>query len=71
VAALILGKAAFGDAGLAFPLLVPAIGVVTAMIGIFAVAPRRADRSGMRAIDRGFFVSAATSLVLVAVAVFV
>ncbi|GAA3052392.1 hypothetical protein GCM10020000_37370 [Streptomyces olivoverticillatus] len=35
VAALILGKAAFGDSGLAFPLLVPAIGVVTAMIGIF------------------------------------
>ena len=47
VAALILGKAAFGDSGLAFPLLVPAIGVLTAMIGIFAVAPRRADRSGM------------------------
>ncbi|MBB4890133.1 K(+)-stimulated pyrophosphate-energized sodium pump [Streptomyces netropsis] len=71
VAALILGKAAFGDAGLAFPLLVPAIGVVTAMIGIFAVAPRRADRSGMTAINRGFFISAVISLVLVAVAVFV
>ncbi|MFF5127714.1 sodium-translocating pyrophosphatase [Streptomyces syringium] len=71
VAALILGKAAFGDAGLAFPLLVPAIGVVTAMIGIFAVAPRRADRSGMTAINRGFFISAVISLVLVAAAVFV
>ncbi|MFJ8981180.1 sodium-translocating pyrophosphatase [Streptomyces sp. NPDC102282] len=71
VAALILGKAAFGDSGLAFPLIVPAIGVVTAMIGIFAVAPRRADRSGMSAINRGFFVSAVISLVLVAVAVFV
>ncbi|MFD9539602.1 sodium-translocating pyrophosphatase [Streptomyces sp. NPDC060022] len=71
VAALILGKAAFGDAGLAFPLIVPAIGVVTAMIGIFAVAPRRADRSGMTAINRGFFISAVISLVLVAVAVFV
>ncbi|MFE8007089.1 sodium-translocating pyrophosphatase [Streptomyces sp. NPDC057418] len=71
VAALILGKAAFGDPGLAFPLIVPAIGVVTAMIGIFAVAPRRADRSGMTAINRGFFVSAVISLVLVAVAVFV
>ncbi|MBN0048740.1 sodium-translocating pyrophosphatase [Streptomyces actuosus] len=70
VAALILGKAAFGDAGLAFPLLVPAIGVITAMIGIFAVAPRRADRSGMTAINRGFFVSAVISLALVAVAVF-
>ncbi|MEV4432219.1 sodium-translocating pyrophosphatase [Streptomyces sp. NPDC049585] len=70
VAALILGKATFGDAGLAFPLLVPAIGVVTAMIGIFAVAPRRKDRSGMTAINRGFFVSAVISLVLVAIAVF-
>ncbi|MEV6147817.1 sodium-translocating pyrophosphatase [Streptomyces sp. NPDC051992] len=71
VAALILGKAAFGDSGLAFPLIVPAIGVITAMIGIFAVAPRRADRSGMTAINRGFFVSAVISLALVAVAVFV
>ncbi|MEU0133785.1 sodium-translocating pyrophosphatase [Streptomyces sp. NPDC006296] len=71
VAALILGKAAFGDAGLAFPLIVPAIGVVTAVIGILLVAPRRADRSGMSAVHRGFFVSAVISLVLVAVAVLV
>ncbi|OIJ69713.1 sodium-translocating pyrophosphatase [Streptomyces mangrovisoli] len=71
VAALILGKVAFGDSGLAFPLIVPAIGVLTAMIGIFAVAPRRTDRSGMSAINRGFFISAVISLVLVAVAVFV
>ncbi|MEU5302120.1 sodium-translocating pyrophosphatase [Streptomyces noursei] len=71
VAALILGTAAFGDAGLAFPLLVPAIGVLTAMVGIFVVSPRRRDRSGMTAINRGFFVSAGISLVLVAAAVFV
>ncbi|MFE4370969.1 sodium-translocating pyrophosphatase [Streptomyces sp. NPDC056835] len=71
VAALILGKAAFGDFGLAFPLIVPAIGVITAMIGIFAVAPRRVDRSGMSAINRGFFISAVISLALVAVASFV
>ncbi|MGW7353542.1 sodium-translocating pyrophosphatase [Streptomyces sp. NPDC054784] len=68
VAALILGTAVFGDAGLAFPLLVPAIGVITAMIGVFAVAPRPTDRSGMTAINRGFFISAVISLVLVAVA---
>ncbi|MFD7949346.1 sodium/proton-translocating pyrophosphatase, partial [Streptomyces sp. NPDC059744] len=67
VAALILGKAAFGDAGLAFPLIVPAIGVITAMIGIFAVAPRRADRSGMTAINRGFFSYEVITLFLVAV----
>jgi K(+)-stimulated pyrophosphate-energized sodium pump len=70
VAALILGKAAFGDSGLAFPLIVPAIGVLTAMVGIFAVAPRRTDRSGMSAINRGFFISAVISLALVALAVY-
>ncbi|MGP3966530.1 sodium-translocating pyrophosphatase [Streptomyces sp. 6N223] len=71
VAALILGTVAFGDSGLAFPLLVPAIGVLTAMAGIFLVSPRRTDRTSMTAINRGFFISAAISLVLVALAAFV
>ncbi|GGO89331.1 sodium-translocating pyrophosphatase [Wenjunlia tyrosinilytica] len=71
VAALILGTLAFGDVGLSFPLLVPAIGVLTAMIGIFAVSPRMSDRSGMTAINRGFFISAVISILLVAVAVYV
>ncbi|MCK8677947.1 sodium-translocating pyrophosphatase [Streptomyces lichenis] len=75
VAALILGSAAFGDHGLAFPLMVPAIGVVTAVIGILAVTPRRSGRGrargAMSAIDRGFAVSAVVSLALVAVAAFV
>jgi K(+)-stimulated pyrophosphate-energized sodium pump len=71
VAALILGKAAFGELGLVFPLVVPAIGVITAVIGIFAVAPRKGDRSGMSAINRGFFISAIFSLILVIVAAFV
>jgi len=70
VAALILGTAVFGDSGLAFPLIVPAIGVITAMIGVFTVAPRRRDRSGMTAINRGFFISAVISLVLVAIAAY-
>jgi len=67
VAALILGKAAFGQSGLVYPLLVPAIGVVTAVIGIFAVKPRANDRSGMSAINRGFFISAVISAVLVGI----
>jgi K(+)-stimulated pyrophosphate-energized sodium pump len=70
VAALILGKVAFGNAGLVFPLIVPMIGVITAVVGIFAVAPRKGDRSGMTAINRGFFVSAIISLVLVIGAAF-
>src|SRR4030088_376224 len=64
VASLILGKVAFGDKGLVFPLIIPAIGVLTAIIGIFSVAPRRGDRSGMSAINRGFFISAVISLIL-------
>jgi K(+)-stimulated pyrophosphate-energized sodium pump len=70
VASLILGKVAFGNKGLVFPLIVPMIGVITAVIGIFAVAPRRGDRSGMSAINRGFFISAVFSLILVVGAAF-
>ena len=46
VASLILGKAAFGDEGLVFPLIVPTIGVLTAVIGIFVgrAAPGRPQR---------------------------
>ncbi len=49
VAALILGKAAFGEEGLVFPLIVPAIGVLTAIIGVFITRlrptrPQRHDR---------------------------
>ncbi len=70
VAALILGKVAFGNYGLIFPLIVPMIGVITAVIGIFVVRPRAGDRSGMSAINRGFFISAVISAILVAVATF-
>jgi K(+)-stimulated pyrophosphate-energized sodium pump len=71
VASLILGVKAFGSQGLVFPLIVPGIGVITAMAGIFVVAPRRRDRSGMTAINRGFFISAVISLVLVVIAAFI
>ncbi len=71
VASLILGVRAFGSQGLVFPLIVPMIGVITAVAGIFVVAPRKNDRSGMTAINRGFFVSAIISLVLVVIAAFV
>src|ERR1700735_352137 len=70
VASLILGIKAFGSDGLVFPLIVPGIGVITAMAGIFVVAPRRGDRSGMTAINRGFFISAVFSLILVIGAAF-
>ncbi len=65
VAALILGKAGFGDAGLIYPLLVPGIGIITAIIGIFLTRLRAGDRSAMNAINRSFFLSAVISAVLV------
>jgi K(+)-stimulated pyrophosphate-energized sodium pump len=70
VAALILGKAGFGDAGLIFPLIVPAIGIVTAIIGIFITKLRPTDKSAMQAINRSFFLSAVISAVLVAFATY-
>ena len=63
VAALILGSAAFGAYGLVFPLLIPAIGAVTAMIGIF-ITRARAGESALDAINRGFYISAVISAVL-------
>ncbi|MER5420999.1 sodium-translocating pyrophosphatase [Streptosporangium roseum] len=70
VASLILGKVAFGTEGLVFPLIVPMVGVITAIIGIFTTSPRKGDRNGMAAINRGFFISAVISAVLVGVAAF-
>jgi K(+)-stimulated pyrophosphate-energized sodium pump len=70
VASLILGKAAFGADGLIFPLIVPGIGVITAIIGIFLTRPRTGE-NGLRTINRSFYLSAAISAVLVAIAAFV
>ncbi len=71
VAAMILGFFAFGGAddprkaaiGVMFPLFVRAVGVLTSMIGILSVRPRSEDEPGMRAINRGFFLSAILSAV--------
>ena len=69
VAALILGKAAFGEQGLVFPLIVPGIGAVTAALGIFLIRPR-AGENGLVAINRGFYIAAGISAVLCAIAAF-
>ncbi len=69
VASLILGKAAFGAYGLVFPLIVPAIGVITAIIGIYLTKPRP-DEGGLKTINRAFYISAVISAVLCAIAAF-
>ncbi len=75
VASLILGAAAYGVkgsavaaiAGVMFPLFVRAIGVLTSIVGILSVAARSEEEHGMKAINRGFFMSAGLSAVLVTV----
>lgn len=70
VAALILGKAAFGEEGLVFPLIVPAIGALTAILGVMITRVRGAE-SGLTAINRGFYTSAAVAAVLSGAAAYV
>ncbi len=70
VAALILGSVAFGTLGLTYPLIIPAIGVVTAIIGVF-ITRTRAGENALKAINRSFYISAGISLVLCSVAAFV
>jgi K(+)-stimulated pyrophosphate-energized sodium pump len=69
VAALILGKAAFGEEGLVFPLVVPAIGALTAIVGVFLTRPREGE-GGLTTINRSFYITAAISAVLCFVAAF-
>ncbi len=70
VAALILGSQAFGDAGLVFPLLVPAIGALSAVAGVYLTRPR-AGESGLTTINRAFYISAAAGAVASIILAFV
>ncbi|HTW21419.1 MAG TPA: sodium-translocating pyrophosphatase [Mycobacteriales bacterium] len=71
VASLLLGQVAFGRDGLVLPLLIPAVGVITAVLGVFVTAPRDGDRTGLTAINRGFFISAIAAAIGVAIVTFV
>ena len=70
VAALILGSVALGVTGLVFPLIVPAIGAITAIIGVF-ITKVKGNENGLAAINRGFYISAVISGVLSLIAAFV
>ncbi|MBA2418219.1 MAG: sodium-translocating pyrophosphatase, partial [Nocardioidaceae bacterium] len=69
VAALILGSVAFGEQGLVFPLIVPAIGALTAILGVYITRPR-AGENGLTTINRSFYISAGVSAVLCSIAAF-
>ncbi|HEY3527949.1 MAG TPA: sodium-translocating pyrophosphatase [Nocardioides sp.] len=70
VAALILGSQALGDKGLVFPLLIPAIGALTAVVGTYLCKPR-AGENGLVTINRAFYISAAISAVACVILAFV
>ena len=69
VAALILGSVAFGEYGLVFPLIIPAIGAVTALLGVF-ITKARPGENALSAINRGFYIAAVVSAVLSGIAAF-
>ncbi|MEV7398365.1 sodium-translocating pyrophosphatase [Aeromicrobium sp. NPDC092404] len=60
VAALILGSVAFGEVGLVFPLVIPAIGALTAILGVYITRPR-AGEGGLVTINRSFYITALVS----------
>ena len=62
VAALILGSQAFGDKGLVFPLLIPAIGALTAVVGVYLTRPK-AGETGLTTINRSFYLSSGIAAV--------
>jgi K(+)-stimulated pyrophosphate-energized sodium pump len=70
VAALILGSTAFGTQGLLFPLIVPALGIITAVIGVY-ITKARVGESGLTAINRSFYISALISAILCTAAAFI
>jgi K(+)-stimulated pyrophosphate-energized sodium pump len=67
VAALILGSVAFGEQGLVFPLIVPAIGALTAIVGVYLTRPRVGE-GGLTTINRSFYISALISAVASSIA---
>jgi K(+)-stimulated pyrophosphate-energized sodium pump len=64
VAAMILGAATFGIAGVLFPLAVRALGIGTSVLGIFTIRPKinGSIRSGMNSILGGFGIATAVSI---------
>ncbi|HAM03471.1 MAG TPA: sodium-translocating pyrophosphatase, partial [Acidimicrobiaceae bacterium] len=72
IAAIILGFAAFGSLGgsfaahssraVVFPLIIPAIGILASVVGVYVVRARQRDRTAMAPINRGFWTAAAITL---------
>lgn len=69
VASLILGKTAMGEQGMIFPIIIAAVGVLVGLIGVVVTRVRK-NESGLRGINRGFYIAAACGVLLSVVAAF-
>ncbi len=66
IAAIILGVAAFNSIGhgalaartVIFPIVIPAIGILATIVGVFVVRARSSDRNAMAPINRGVWTAA-------------
>jgi len=69
ISALILGYAAFNKVQyVIFPLIIPAVGVLASICGVYAVRYSKRDKNALQAINRGYWLS---SLITVIAAFFV
>ncbi len=71
IAAIILGYAAFNSIGkgadsaraVVFPLIVPAIGIIASIIGVYIVRARKTDKTAMASINRGVWTAAVLTII--------
>jgi K(+)-stimulated pyrophosphate-energized sodium pump len=69
ISSLILGYAAFRTIhsnptpAILYPLIVPAIGILASIIGVYVVRAREADRNAMAPINRGFWTAAVITVI--------
>jgi K(+)-stimulated pyrophosphate-energized sodium pump len=64
ISALILGYAATGSStSVLFPLIIPAIGVIASIIGVYAVSARESDKNALQPINRGVWLSSIITVV--------
>ena len=64
IAALILGWSAFtGIKYVLFPLMIPAIGILASIVGIYAVRARAHEKNALSPINRGFWLSSFLTVV--------
>ncbi|MCX6705095.1 MAG: sodium-translocating pyrophosphatase [Candidatus Woesebacteria bacterium] len=64
VAAMILGGALFGLAGVVFPLLARSGAILTSILGTFFVKPKNEKENALNPLIRGFVVSAVAAIVI-------